>query len=254
MKLHIVNENPRYPPVKLIEATTLGYIHIAAVVQPRRIPFLPAGREKSRLLERLKQLASQLEQADAVEKVTVFHAIAIAPPSGYVKQHRHSLHVPRYDIVVLVETTSPETAREVQKTAAYAVLVDALRSKASDLHIIVARNVKRIGDVDKRRKGIFLFNYFVGDDPQVTLALWDYLSGWYTMETGMDNSTLLIPLEGERSDYTIINHARWDGLLSFLWQQFTKKSFRTYVQTNLDANHVGAMPILYHLAEGDSLV
>ncbi len=77
---------------------------------------------------------------------------------------------------------------------------------------------------------------------------WDYLSGWHAVETGMDNSTLLLPLEGEQSDYTMINHARWDGLLSFIWQQFTGEGFRTYVLANLDANHVGAMPILYHLA------
>jgi hypothetical protein len=248
MELHIVNENPKYPPVKLIEPATLGYIHLAARVQPRRVPFLPIGREKAQLLARLKHLAELLEQRDTVEKVTVFHATVIAPPSSYVKQHRDAIHLPRYDIVVLVETTSPETAHQVQQTAAYAALVEALKSRASDLHIIVARNVKRVGDVEKRRKGAFLFNYFVGEDPEVTLALWDYLAGWYAVETGMDNSTLLLPLEGERSDYTIINHARWDGLLHFMWQQMTKRSFRTYMQANLDANHVGAMPILYHLA------
>ena len=248
MQLHIVNENPKYPPVRLIEPTTLGYIHLAAVVQPRRAPFVPMGREKAQLLARLKHLAQQLEQLDTVEKVTVFHAIVIAPPGGYVKQHRDAIHLPRYDIVVLVETTSPEAAYQVQKMAAYTALVATLRSKANDLHIVVACNVKRVGDVKKHRKGVFLFNYFVGEDPQVTLALWDYLAGWYAVETGMDNSTLLLPLEGERSDYTIINHAHWNGLLSFMWQQMTKRSFRTYMQANLDVNHVGAMPIFYHLA------
>jgi hypothetical protein len=209
---------------------------------------MPIGHEKAQLLAKLKQLAHQLEQLDVVEKVTVFHAIVMAPPSGYVKQHRNAIHLPRYDIVVLVETTSPETARQVQEMAAYTMLVDVLKSSASDLHSIVARNVKRVADVDKRRKGAFLFNYFVGEDPQVTLALWDYLAGWYAVETGMDNSTLLLPLEGERSDYTIINYARWDGVLSFMWQQITKKSFRAYMQANLDVNNVGAMPIFYHLA------
>jgi len=43
LELRIVNENPKYPPVKLIEPTTLGYIHLAAVVQPRRVPFMPMG-------------------------------------------------------------------------------------------------------------------------------------------------------------------------------------------------------------------
>lgn len=248
MELHIVNENPKYPPVKLIEPTTLGYIHLAAVVQPRQIPFMPIGREKGQLITRLKYLAQQLERLEAVEKVTVFRAVVMAPSSGYVKQHRDSIHLARYDIVVLVETQSPEIARQVQKTEEYTMLVDTLSSKASDLHSIVARNVKHVGDVEKRRKGIFLFNYFVGEDSQVTLALWDYLAGWYAVETGMDNSTLLLPLEGEQSDYTIINHARWNGLLSFLWQQVTKKSFRTYMQANLDGNHVGSMPIFYHLA------
>lgn len=248
MELRIVNENPKYPPVKLIEPTTLGYIHLAAVVQPRQAPFMPIGHEKAQLLARLKKLAQQLEQLEAVEKATVFHAIVMAPSSGYVKQHRDSIHLPRYDIVVLVETLSPETARQVQKTEEYAMLVDALSSKASDLHSIVARNVKHVGDVEKRRKGIFLFTYKVGEDSQVTLALWDYLAGWYAVETGMDNSTLLLPLEGEQSDYTIINHACWNGLLSFMWQQVTKKRFRTYMQAHLDVNHVGAMPIFYQLA------
>src|SRR5262245_4108438 len=120
MELRIVNENPSYPPVKLIEPTTLGYIHLAAVVQPRKIPFMPMRHEKAQLLERLKHLAHQLEHLEAIEKVTVFHAIVMAPPSGYVKHHRDAIHLPRYDIVVLVEATSPEAARLVQKMAEYA--------------------------------------------------------------------------------------------------------------------------------------
>ena len=172
MELQIVNATPKYPPVKLIEPTPLGYIHIAAVVHPRPMPLMPNGREKSELLSRLRERAHQLEHLDTVEKVTVYDAIVIAPPSGYVKEHTASVHVPRYDIVVLVEAVSPEAAREVQKQASYEALVDTLRSQASDLHLIVARNLKRVGDVDKTRKGLFLFNYFVGDDEQVTLDLW----------------------------------------------------------------------------------
>ena len=128
--------------------------------------------------------------------------------------------------IVLVEATSPQAAREVQQTPEYQALVHALRSKAKEMHIIVAHNAKRVGDVDKTCKGLFLFNYFVGEDAQVTLALWYYLAGWYAVETEMEHSTLLIPLEGESSDYVIINHARWDSLLRFLWQQFSKKSFK----------------------------
>jgi hypothetical protein len=150
--------------------------------------------------------------------------------------------------IMLVEATSPQAAWEGQQTLEYQALVHALRSKAKEMHIIVAHNAKRVGDVDKTRKGPFLFNYFVGEDAQVTLALRDYLAGWYAVETGMENSTLLIPLEGESSDDLIINHARLDSLLRFLWHQFSKKSFKSYMQANLDANRVGAMPVFNRLA------
>ena len=81
------------------------------------------------------------------------------------------------------------------------------------------------------------------------LELFDYLAGWYEIETGLDNSTLLVPLESEKSDYAAINHARWDASLpGFALRQFAKKSFRSYVLANLKANHVAAMPVLYRLA------
>jgi hypothetical protein len=68
------------------------------------------------------------------------------------------------------------------------------------VHQIAAGNVRRVGDVDKSRPGLFLFNHFAGDDPGLAVELWDYLAGWYEAETGLDNSTLLGPLEGEESD------------------------------------------------------
>ncbi|MDQ6661369.1 MAG: hypothetical protein M3Z24_10430 [Chloroflexota bacterium] len=249
MERAIVHADPRYSAVKLIEPTTLGYIHIAAEVSPRLLPLLPDGRKKLALIRRLKDLAYRLEHEDAVEKVTLFDAIAFAPPSAYVKQREEAIHVAHFDIVVLVETKSPADIHDVQMTAAYQALVDALAHEARHLHVIAARNAKRVGDVDKTRKGLFLFNYFVGDDAQVTLQVWDYMAGWYEVETGLDNSILLAPLEGQQSDYLIINHARWDGsLLRFLWRQMSKKSFRSYMLANLEANHVGAMPVLYRLA------
>jgi hypothetical protein len=249
MELKIVNTDPRYSAVQLIEPTTLGYIHIAAEVHSRSLPFLPNGREKSELLTKLKELAHPLEQLDAVERVTVFDAIAFAPPSAYIKDRADAVNMAHFDIVVLIETTSPASARDVQTTPAYQGLLDALRSKATKMHVIAARNAKRIGDVDRTRKGLFLFNYFVGDDPQVTLELWDYLADWYEVETGLDNSVLLAPLEDEQSDYLIINYAQWDeSLPRFLWRQLSKKSFRNYLLANLAANRVGAMPVLYRLA------
>ena len=253
MDLKIVNPDPAYATVKLVEPATRGYIHVAAEVRPRRLPFLqrlPAGREKSALIGRLTELARQLEHLEAVEKVTIFDALAIAPArSAYLKERGDAIHVPRFDVVVLIETRSVAAIREVQGKRPYEALLDALRSQAKRLHVMAARNARRVGDVDKTRQGLFLFNYFVADDARVMLQLWDYLAGWYAVETGLDNSTLLVPLEGERSDYLAINNARWEeSLPRFLWRQFSKKSFRTYVMANLDANRVGAMPVLYRLA------
>ena len=256
MELKIVNPDPAYATVKLVEPATRGYIHVGAEVRPRRLLLLrslqrlPAGREKSALIGRLTELARQLERLEAVEKVTIFDALAITPArSAYLKERGDSIRVPRFDVVVLIETTSPAVIRDVQSTPPYEALLDALRSQAKRLHVMAARNAKRVGDVDKTRQGLFLFNYFVADDARVMLQLWDYLAGWYAVETGLDNSTLLVPLEGEQSDYLAINNARWDeSLPRFLWRQFSRKSFRTYVLANLEANRVGAMPVLYRLA------
>jgi hypothetical protein len=77
----------------------------------------------------------------------------------------------------------------------------------------------------------------------------EYLAGWYEAETGLDNCTLLTPLEGEQSGYVLINHARWDGSLPlFMARQLPKKSFRSYMLANLKAHHLAAMPVLYRLA------
>jgi len=109
--------------------------------------------------------------------------------------------------------------------------------------------VRRVGDVDKSRPGLFVFNYFAGDDPGLAAELWEYLSGWYAAETGLNSATLLAPLEDEQSDYVLINHARWDGSLpAFMARQLPKKTFRSYMLANLKANHVAAMPVLYRLA------
>jgi hypothetical protein len=117
------------------------------------------------------------------------------------------------------------------------------------VHQIAAGNVRRVGDVDKSRPGLFLFNYFAGDDFDLAVELWDYLAGWYEAETGLDNSTLLGPLEGEESDYVMINHARWDhNLPLFMARQLPKRTFRSYMLANLRAHHLSAMPVLYRLA------
>ena len=249
MELRLVNPDPRYSKVRLIEPAPLGYLHVAAEVRaPKRPGPVLFSRERSQLVGALKVLGRQLEQVPGVQKVTVYEAIAFGLPSAYVRQRATLIQPARFDVVVLAETDSPDMTQDVRGSTEYQALVDHLTAGSQRVHAIAARNIKRVGDVDKSRPGIFLFNYFVGEDPQVVLELWDYLAGWYQVETGLDNSTVLAPLEGEAPNFIIINHARWDGsLVSVLAKQLAKKSFRSYVLGNLDANQVGAMPVIYRL-------
>jgi hypothetical protein len=81
----------------------------------------------------------------------------------------------------------------------------------------------------------------------VALKLWDHLTGWFMTETGIDNSTVLQPT-GD-SQYAFVNHARWDYGVPRLWlRMFTKPSFWSFVQKNMNENRTGSMPTLCRLA------
>jgi hypothetical protein len=252
LDLQIVNPDAKYSKVDLVEPTAHGFIYVAAAVRPGSTPLVLANADRKNLLEMLKHLADGLLRLGPVVNATVFRAIVMPPTSWfsrYLKEHRNGLHVANFDVLVLIETTSPETAREVQESAAYRVLVDVLRVKAETLHMVAARNIRRIANVDTTRQGLFLFNHFAADDAGVMRQLWEYLADWYAVETGLDNSVALAPVDGERSDYAIINWARWDtSPTRHFWHQLSKRSFWRYVTANLDANHAASMPIYCRLA------
>lgn len=253
MEFQLVNPESGYSKAKFIEPSSAGYIHIGAAVNPRLLPFtlLPAGRRKAELIGRLKELANQLDQCEKVETVTVFEAVGIPPMRRfpYIRERADSLHLARFDIAVIIEVSSPAVIGDVQETPVYQRLIHLIETEATDIHVMAARNEKRVGDVDKTRDDLFIFNYFVAEDVNVFLELMEYTAGWYVAETGLDNSTLLVPLDEEDADYVGINNSSVNsGVLRFLWQQFSKKSFRDYLLANLKANHVGSMPVLYRRA------
>src|SRR5207248_9797011 len=127
------------------------------------------GARRAGRLQRSRAVATELTGQERVERVTVYKAVVIPPAGGYAK--REGVHHARYDVVVLVETDSPEAIGQVQATEAYRRLRDTLAETASDLHVMAARCVKSLGEVDKTRPGLFLFNYFVADDVPVALEL-----------------------------------------------------------------------------------
>lgn len=231
----------------LVEPPPTGYLHLAAVIEPPlgQTPFPRGSQRKTELLSRLRLLAGQVERLEAVLKATVYRAILI-PPSGR-DARQQALHPARYDVVVLVETASTDMLDNVQATLAYRELLAVITDAAREVHVMAARCVRRVDDVDKTRQGLFLFNYFVAEDVEVALQVWDHLAAWYVVETGLDNSMLLAPVGA--ADYVFVNHARWDcGLVRFAVRQFAKKSFRSYVLANLRANGTASMPIFYRLA------
>src|SRR5947209_7272554 len=175
MQLQIIGPREKFPPARLLDPPPRGYIHLAAAVAPPAgpAPFPRTGPEKALLLTELKTLAADLSGQQGVDRVTVYRAILVPPPVGYANQ-AHFLHA-RYDVVVLVETSTPEAIGPVQATEAYRRLHDTLAEAARDLHVMSARCVKSLGEVDKSRPGLFLFNYFVADDAEVALQLWDHL-------------------------------------------------------------------------------
>ena len=73
-------------------------------------------------------------------------------------------------MAVLAETSSPEAVGEVRADPAGQALVAALTEKARRVHQIAAPNVRRVGDVDKTRPGLFSFNYFTGPVTEHTAA------------------------------------------------------------------------------------
>jgi len=251
MPVELVNQNPRYGKAHFVEPAPVGYLHLAADVAAAHWPgpVLRRNRDKQQLFGVLKWQARQLAQLAEVRTVTVYDALGFSPLGGDASGQSARPRPAWFDVVVLVETVSPDAAREVRATSQYQELAGTLAEKARRVHEIAAREMRRVGDVDKSRQGLFVFNYLAGDDPDLAVELWEYLCGWYQVETGLDRATLLAPLAGEQSDYVLINHARWDGSLPvFIARQLPKKTFRSYVLANLKANHVAAMPVLYRLA------
>jgi len=150
----------------------------------------------------------------------------------FLKRRQGKVHIARFDLAILIETT-PEAADVLKGSPAYAEMERAIREAASFTHVVTATNAKSIGPVDHERQGIFLFNYFFADDTAQNLAVWEYTAGWFQQETGLDNSTVLLPRDGERSEYNIMNHCRWDRLGDVMPSLLFKRSFRSYVAGQL---------------------
>lgn len=248
--MQIVNQHLKYPRAPLIEPNRTGYIHIGIEIDDSRLPFfLFSSNAKKTIISRAKLFAESLAARPDVNTANVFRAV-VRPPldQPYLEAVSDQFHVARFDVAILIETRDVKVARVIRSSEEFQEFENFVNDLAAYQHVVVAENARRIAEVDKSRQGVFLFNYFFSEQMEDLLPVWEYTAGWFIKETGLDNSTLMMPAKGEASEYGVINHCRWDSLPRLLPKLIFMRSMRTYVMENFAANKIAVMPILYRLA------
>ena len=234
--------------VQLPEPTTEGFMVLAAEVGRWAGPLPLPSRARRRLLDTAAVLCEKLTlRADVVEAV-VFGG-ALRPPGEGAELLRHAgVRPARYDVVVLVRTTAVDAIDDVRADPVFRRLVTQLQA-ARRTHLVAAENAARIADVDHSGDHWFLFNYFRCDDAATVYDVWEYTAGWFQRSTALPDSTLMRPRSGEPADYSVINHASWPTLRTFLPSLLFRPTFRSFVLANFKANGVAAQPIIYRRVE-----
>ncbi len=237
------NEGPAtWTTVRLVEPSSSGFLYVGVSSGSWRLPvLLPSSRRRS-LLRQLHQCADELLLDPRVVRADLFRA-ALRPPGTMENAAREDVPPASFDAVMLVETTSPDTASSIAAEAPITSLRSSLRSPL----IFAGGNPRRIGSVEHTRQGVFLFNYFSAPDVSSNLRAWQYTAGWFQDETGLDNSTVIEPVAGASSPYTLINHCRWDHYRDVLPSLVFKRSFHTFVLRVFEEHGVVSRPTLYRL-------
>lgn len=240
-------ESGAFPKVRLTEPTPHGFV-VASFEIDRRPPFgyFIESAAKRKAIATLKAAAAALLTSGEAVEAAVFKALLRPPGRGAFLRSRPDVPVARFDVVLLVETPRHEDAEELMASPSFRTAIGSLDVSRS--LVVSASNGRRIGPVDHSRDGVFLFNFFYADRLEQNLAVWEYTAGWFSDQTGLDNSTLLVPDPGSGSPYTVINHCRWDRARDIVPQLIFNGSFRSYVLRHFEANRTAAMPILYQLA------
>ena len=195
-----------------------------------------------------KNEAINLEKNSKVIDATVFKAMIIPPGRGAFLKNRPSVEIAKFDVVILIEFDTHESTEKFQRSLQWQDIEEFFKAESKKSLTITGVNIRRIGHVDHSKKGVFLFNYFYEDQVNQNIQVWEHTAGWFQEQTGLDNSTVILPDVVKENSYKIINHCRWDRLIDIMPSLIFKRSFRKFVLNNFEANNVAAMPILYRLA------
>jgi len=215
----------RYPKPEFGTPSPSGFLYAGISVAPPHIPVVQRSAERDDALEHCRTLARRLADDSAVVRARVFETVLMPPLKG----------LPRFDVLVLVETSSPEAIAGVRASEQFQKI-------GADL-VIPADNPVRIGDTENPADGTYLFNHFTAADGDAALGVWKGLTGWYTSKVGVDNSTPLRALDD--SPFPFINYARLPaGAVPFVLNQVLRPSFHRFVRTRLKADQMRALPLM----------
>lgn len=247
--INIVNPHLNFPKVHLQPPNTSGYLLLALEVDNKGPLFLTESKKKKELIKAAKALLKTIEKIDYVLDVALFKARFIPPGKGeFIKKRQGQIHIAKYDVVILIETHQYSDLDQLKQKVDVVQLEKLATISSTHMHLATARNIRRMGNVNHNKQGVFLFNFFYADNIDQNLNIWEYTAGWFEDQTGLDNSTLLRTQEENSRLYSVINHCRWDKLSDVLPSLIFKPTFKNYVLANFEANNTAPIPILYKLA------
>ena len=197
--LTVVNQHLQFPPVTLIEQTTSVYLHIAAEVD-KEAGFPIRGWLSSPIaVPRNRRLPLQTLVCTTGDRARGCGRFGLHGHSHSADSRRLSRKAPRlgqgrrFRFVGVDRMQKQGSLGRTTPAPTYMKMENTIRAAASYVHIVSATNARHIGPVDHARQGTFLFNHFYADSVVQNLEVWNYTAGWFQAETGLDNSTVLLP-------------------------------------------------------------
>ena len=223
-----------HPPPQFTEPEPYGFLYLGFQAEPaQRSPVHTRTPRRQQAAAQLVRAVPALVRRADVVSVRVFRAVFIPPLPG----------APRYDLAMLIRTTSVDHLQTVRACAE----VSALAGE----QMLAGVNAARIGDTEARSEGAFLFNHLTAAPDTDAEAVWRSLTGWYTARTGVDNSTALRPIGP--SAFALVNYARLPvGPVRFLFRQLRRPSFHRFVRATLDAHGMHALPAVHRLVHASA--
>jgi hypothetical protein len=237
-------------PVRLTTPVDEGFLLLAAEIGGWAGPFPVPARARRLASAQIGPLRARLARRDDVIEATAFRAALRPPGEGAGLLRRAGVRPARYDVVVLVRTRTVGDLDAVRADPAWLELADVVGRSARHVYQIAADSPARIADVAHDPGRWYLFNFFHSVDRSTVARVWEYTAGWFQRKTDLPDSVPMQPRPGEPDDYSLVNHAGWPHLRTFLPGLLFRPSFRSFVLANFAANDIAAQPIIYRLLRG----